>query len=80
MAAGRETLGSENVCEVQPVMISDDFSRYLEIVPGAYLFIGSGNKEKGFVFPHHHPKFDLDETALAYGMEIMIRTVLKLLV
>lgn len=80
MAAGRETLGSENVCEVQPVMISDDFSRYLEIVPGAYLFIGSGNKEKGIVFPHHHPKFDLDETALAYGMEIMIRTVLKLLV
>lgn len=79
ITAGRETFGKEKVSEVQPVMISDDFSYYLQGVPGAYMFIGSGNKQKGIVFPHHHPKFDLDETALKYGMEIMARTVLKLL-
>lgn len=79
-AAGHETLGRDSVSEIQPVMISDDFSRYLQAVPGAYLFIGSGNEQKGIVFPHHHPKFDLDETALAYGTEIMVRAVLKLLV
>nr|WP_094606762.1 amidohydrolase [Sporomusa silvacetica] len=78
-AAGQKVLGKENVIEVQPVMISDDYALYLQQVPGAYFFVGSGNSQKGIGYPHHHPKFDIDETSLKYGVEIMTRAALKLL-
>lgn len=75
---GAETVGASNVLTIDPVMAGEDFSRYLEKVPGAFVFIGSGNKDKGIIYPQHHPKFDMDEQALCYGMEVMTRTVLAL--
>lgn len=78
-AAGAETLGADNVLTVKPSMGAEDFAYYLEKVPGAFIFIGAGNPEEGIINPHHHPKFDIDERSLGYGMEIMARTTLKLL-
>lgn len=77
--AGTETVGKENILTIHPVMAGEDFSLYLEKVPGAFLFIGSGNEDKGISYPQHHPKFDIDEQALAYGMEVMVRAAIKLL-
>lgn len=77
--AGRETLGADGVVENRPVMSGEDFSFYQEKVPGAFVFIGAGNPTKGIVYPHHHPKFDIDEAALGYGVEVMARAALKLL-
>ncbi|MEN6565851.1 MAG: amidohydrolase [Veillonellales bacterium] len=76
---GREVLGESGVKEVAPVMIGEDFSCYLEKVPGAFMLLGAGNGDKGIVYPHHHPRFDIDETVLTDGVEIMARTALKLL-
>jgi metal-dependent amidase/aminoacylase/carboxypeptidase family protein len=76
--ASAETLGAENTLTIDPVMGGEDFSVYLEKVPGAFIFIGTGNKDKGIIYPQHHPKFDIDEKALAYGTEIMVRTAMKL--
>ena len=28
------------------------------------MFVGAGNIEKGIHYPHHHPKFDLDEKSM----------------
>jgi len=77
--AGAEALGKENVLTIPPVMAGEDFSHYLEKVPGAFVFIGSGNPDKGIIYPQHHPKFDLDERALFHGIEVMTRTVLRYL-
>lgn len=77
--AGTETLGTKQVLTINPVMAGEDFSHYLEKVPGAFLFVGSGNEEKGIRYPQHHPKFDIDERSLAHGMEVMVATTLKLL-
>lgn len=77
--AGSETLGRENVLTINPVMGGEDFSHYLEKADGAFMFVGIGNKDAGIIHPHHHPKFDMDEKALAYGMEIMTRATLALL-
>jgi len=76
--AGAETLGAENVLTIDPVMGGEDFSLYLEKITGAFMFIGSGNEDAGIIHPHHHPKFDVDEQSLAYGMEIMTRATLAL--
>ncbi|GMA97386.1 amidohydrolase [Pelosinus sp. IPA-1] len=76
--AGVIVLGKENVLTINPVMGGEDFSYYLEKVPGAFFFIGVGNVEKGIIYPQHHPKYDIDEDALCYGMEIMATAALAL--
>jgi amidohydrolase len=78
-AAARDVVGEDGVSAMQPLMGSEDFSRYQEHVPGAYFFIGIGNEEKGASYPHHHAKFDMDEDALRYGCETMLRAALKAL-
>lgn len=57
----------------KPQMISEDFSYYQKKVPGLFYFLGVRNEEKGFVYPLHHPKFNLDEQALMDGVESYIR-------
>ncbi len=38
-----------------------------------------GNKEKGTDYPHHHPKFNIDEDALELGVEMHVRSALEYL-
>ena len=46
--------------ELDPIMGGDDFSAYQAEAPGCYAFIGAGGE-----YPHHHPRFRIDERALA---------------
>lgn len=43
---------------------SEDFSYYLEKVPGLFFNIGCRPKGTGKTYYNHHPKFDIDEAAL----------------
>jgi amidohydrolase len=56
-------------------MGGEDMSFFLQAVPGCYFFLGSANLNKGLTFAHHHPRFDFDETVLAFGVEIFVRCV-----
>ena len=58
-------------------MGGEDMSFFLQEVPGCYFFLGSANAAQGLAYPHHHPQFDFDETALAMGVEIFTRCVEK---
>ncbi len=58
-------------------MGGEDMSFFLQEVPGCYFFVGSANPARNLAYPHHHPRFDFDETALAMGVEIFIRCVEK---
>ena len=60
--------------EVRPTMGAEDFAYYLQKVPGAFLALGIRNEEKGIIYPHHHPKFDVDEDVLYLGtaMEVAL--------
>lgn len=60
-------------------MGGEDMSFFLQEVPGCYFFLGSANPDKGLAYPHHHPRFDFDETALAMGVEMFVRCVEKFL-
>ncbi len=51
-------------------MISEDFAFYLNKTKGAFLTLGINNKEKGIIYPHHHPKFQIDESVLWKGTAI----------
>lgn len=58
-------------------MGGEDMSFFLQEVPGCYFFLGSANPERDLAYPHHHPRFDFDETALGMGVEIFVRCVEK---
>ncbi|MBV4415636.1 M20 metallopeptidase family protein [Clostridium tyrobutyricum] len=78
LKAGKEVVGNA-AHPISPFMSSEDFSHYLQKVPGCFFFVGIGNPEKGIVYPQHHSKFDIDEDAMIYGMEVLSRSALKLL-
>ena len=62
-----EIFGEEGIVRPQPVMGAEDFAFFLESVPGAFLFLGVGNTEKGIVNQWHNAKFDVDESSLTLG-------------
>jgi amidohydrolase len=48
-------------------------------VPGCYAFIGAGSEESGAVFPHHHPRFRIDERALETGVRLHVEVATRAL-
>jgi amidohydrolase len=55
------------VREAPMSMGAEDFSYYLEKVPGVFIILGIRNEGKGIIYPHHHPKFNVDEDILWRG-------------
>ena len=76
-----EVIGRENCIRDETVrtMGGEDMSYFLERVPGCYFFLGTRNEARGLVHPHHSPRFDIDESALAIGVEIMTRVIRRYL-
>jgi len=58
-------------------MAGEDFSEFAARVPGAFYFLGAGNPAKKAHFPHHHPKFNIDEDVLSVGVEMHVRAALN---
>lgn len=56
------------IVEAEMTMGGEDFAFYTQKIPGAFLQLGIRNEEKNIVFPHHHPKFDVDEDVLWKGV------------
>ncbi len=67
------------VVEQEKSMGGEDFSEYARIIPGLFVFLGTGNEKKGTMNPHHSPHFDIDEDALPYGVAFEVRMALELL-
>ncbi|SET07045.1 amidohydrolase [Thorsellia anophelis] len=55
----------------------EDFSAYLEKVPGAFMMIGVGDSAD--YYNVHHPKFKINEAALTVGTSIHVGLIIKLL-
>jgi amidohydrolase len=56
--------GVTEVRELPPQMAGEDFSYYLQHIKGTFFFTGALHPDWEFAYPHHHPKFDIDERAL----------------
>ena len=72
-----DLVGNENIVPYV-TMAGEDFSEFTREIPSTFYFVGVGNKEKGTDYPHHHPKFNIDEDALAIGVEIHVRSALNI--
>jgi amidohydrolase len=69
-------VGEKHVIEPAPLAAAEDFAYFLRQRPGAFVFIGAGNAARGITAPHHAPTFDIDESALAIGAELLVRLAL----
>jgi len=58
-------------------MASEDFSEFIERVPGVFMFLGTGNEKKGTNVSHHNPCFNIDEDTLPYGVEMHVKGALN---
>lgn len=63
--------GMEDVLLVEPVMAAEDFACYQREVPGLFIFLGVGGGKNQY--PLHNSRFDFDEDALLYGVELYRR-------
>lgn len=79
-AAAAEVVGAENVKQDERSMGSEDMSYLMHDIPGCYFFVGSANGERGLDYPHHNPRFDVDEEALLIGAETMAKAVASFMI
>lgn len=68
----------DSVVETGPIPPSEDFSYYAQEVPSTFLYVGAEVEGKP-VFPHHHPKFDINEKSLLICAEAMGSIVVEYL-
>ncbi|MBP2241085.1 amidohydrolase [Cytobacillus eiseniae] len=56
--------GVQSIEETEPHMGGEDFAYYLQHVKGTFFFTGAKPTYTDENYPHHHPKFDIDEKAM----------------
>jgi hippurate hydrolase len=71
----RDVAGEKHVAtDAPPVMGGEDFSYMLEARPGAFIFMGNGDTA-GL----HHPAYDFNDAAIAFGSSYWARLVERLM-
>jgi amidohydrolase len=68
-----ELVGEKSVLTSARTLGGEDFSFFLERVPGCFAWVGSQNPVKGYDAPHHSPRFDIDEEAMLIGADLLER-------
>jgi amidohydrolase len=77
LAAARTVGFNDDQLQTLPVQGGgEDFAYYAQKVPAALLFLGARNPAKGCNYPHHHPRFDIDEDALPLGTALLTQLAL----
>jgi amidohydrolase len=70
-----KVVGAGQVVEIkEPSMGTEDIAYYLEKVPGCFGTLGSlGRHSDGVFYPHHNPKFRIDESSLCLGTAVYVQ-------
>ncbi|WZE68718.1 amidohydrolase [Macrococcus psychrotolerans] len=71
--AARKIEDIEELVELKPSLGGEDFSYYLQRVPGSFFYTGTRNENFKADFPHHHPKFDIDETGMLNAVKVFLQ-------
>jgi amidohydrolase len=69
------TFGADVFTAIDPALGAEDFSYYLKEKVGAFINVGMQSERSHY--PHHHPKFDIDEDAIPAAIELMIQLALN---
>jgi amidohydrolase len=69
--------GVHTVEESPLQMTGEDFGYYLQHVKGTFFFTGAMPANKKHAFPHHHPKFDIDEKSLLIAAKTLCKAAIQ---
>jgi amidohydrolase len=72
---GREKLITSDIS----VMLGEDFAEFSKMVPSTFIFLGTADRDKGTDYPHHHPRFNIDEEVLPIGVELLVKSAIEFL-
>lgn len=77
-SVGEKIVGKQRVKGDIRTMGGEDMSYFLKQVPGCFAFVGSA-KADGSSYPHHSPRFDIEEDALPIAVELLTETTARYL-
>lgn len=72
-------LGKEHIVSLAIRTTAEDFSYFLQQVPGTFFRVGVSNPGKGIIHPLHSAQFDIDETALHTASEMFAKLAIEFL-
>jgi hippurate hydrolase len=80
VAAATRIAGAPHVdADVQPMMISEDFGAFLQVVPGNFIFIGNGVANEQGGVPLHNATYDFNDEILQTGAEYFAELARRML-
>lgn len=66
--AAQAVVGAQRVdADTPPMMISEDFGRFLQSIPGAFVFIGNGDGDDPGAVPLHNARYDFNDRVVPVG-------------
>jgi amidohydrolase len=71
----QKTFGVDVFAPLESTLGAEDYSLYLKEKVGAFINVGMQSEKS--MYPHHHPKFDIDEEAFPIAIELMIQLALN---
>ena len=77
LESAKEISTVREISELEPDLGGEDFSYYLERVPGTFYYTGTRNPNFKADYPHHHSNFDIDEKGLVNAVSVMLNSVFK---
>ena len=63
-AVAIDLFGADALFSAERTAGCDDFAYYAEKAPSLYAWVGAKNEEKIPYYPHHNPRFDIDERCM----------------
>jgi amidohydrolase len=67
----QEIVGSDQVIQIDPMMVGEDMAEFLQRVPGCFILVGASDPDGPLHAPHHNPHFDFDERMLPTGTALL---------
>ena len=66
--AAQAVVGPDRVdADTPPMMISEDFGRFLQVIPGAFVFLGNGDGDSPGAVPLHNSRYDVNDRIVPTG-------------
>lgn len=77
MSVADELYGDGTATTMDPGMGGEDFSYYLQKIPGCFYFLGMKNESLDCIYPTHSTKFRIDEDSFAVGISVMLNGAIR---
>ena len=76
--AAKKVLGEDGVVDSAPGLATEDFSFYMQKVPGFFYWLGSGTAGEECA-SWHNSRFHTNDSALRYGAELLAQSAMEFL-